>query len=104
MRSFYIAYEKVQQAVGQFEKLPIFGIPWGHNILLLTKLNSNEERLWYAQQCLENGWSRNTLLGWIESELFERQGKTLHNFQVTLPKPQSDLVAKHLKIPISLSS
>src|SRR5579862_7654528 len=33
MKAFFIAYEKVAQAVRQFESLPFFSIPWGHNIL-----------------------------------------------------------------------
>ncbi len=38
MRVFYIAYAKVSQAVRQIEELLIFRIPWGHNIILLTKI------------------------------------------------------------------
>jgi predicted nuclease of restriction endonuclease-like (RecB) superfamily len=33
MRAFYRAYEKIPQAVGQLEKLPIWSLPWGHNAL-----------------------------------------------------------------------
>jgi predicted nuclease of restriction endonuclease-like (RecB) superfamily len=36
-------------------------IPWGHNIMLLQKVDTLQKRLWYAQQTLENGWSRDTL-------------------------------------------
>src|SRR5579862_9914560 len=31
-------------------------IPWGHNIILLQKVDTIQKRLWYAQQALENGW------------------------------------------------
>jgi len=37
-------------------------LPWGHNVLLVDKLDSNEQRLWYAQMALRNGWSRNILI------------------------------------------
>lgn len=50
MRSFYFAYEKVQQPVGQFENLPIFHIPWGHNVILISRLKENSKRLWYAKK------------------------------------------------------
>jgi len=33
-------------------------IPWGHNIILIQKVNDLEKRKWYAQQTIENGWSR----------------------------------------------
>ena len=42
-------------------------IPWGHNIALLQKVNRPQERLWYAEQTIENGWSRRMLIHWIES-------------------------------------
>lgn len=42
MRAFYLAYQKVSQVVRQMEELPIFRIPWGHNILLLTKLKDEQ--------------------------------------------------------------
>lgn len=74
-------------------------IPWGHNIALLQKLGTEEERSWYAQKTIENGWSRSVLLHWIESGLHKRQGKALTNFQKTLPATQSDLAHQTLKDP-----
>ena len=76
-------------------------LPWGHNVLLIDRLDSNDARLWYAQKTLENGWSRNVLAMQIESNLLERQGKIKKttNFPVRLPKPQSDLAEEALKDP-----
>lgn len=34
MRAFYLAYSISPQAVGKLEELPIFNIPWGHNIAI----------------------------------------------------------------------
>ncbi|WP_194847341.1 DUF1016 N-terminal domain-containing protein [Candidatus Neptunochlamydia vexilliferae] len=50
MKAFFAAYEKVAQTVRQLKSLPIFDIPWGHNILLIQKLKNNNERLWYASR------------------------------------------------------
>lgn len=58
----------VQQLVAQ--------LPWGTNIVLLDKLRTNDERMWYAQKAIENGWSRNVLSIQIEINLMERVGKT----------------------------
>ena len=80
------------------------GIPWGHNVVLLEKVKDPAERLWYARKTVENGWSRNVLVHWIESDLYERQGKAQTNFERTLPAPQSDLARETLKDPYNLSS
>lgn len=80
-----------QQAVAQ--------IPWGHNTLLMDKINDSSLRLWYANKTIENGWSRSVLMHWIDSALHERQGKALTNFNNTLPSPQSDLAHETLKDP-----
>ncbi len=99
MRALYLAYEKVSQAVRQFEDTPIFNIPWGHNVILLTKLKDTDERFWYAQKAIEHGWSRSMLEIWIESNLYHREGKALNNFQKTLPTPQSDMAQQSFKDP-----
>ncbi|WP_022953326.1 PDDEXK nuclease domain-containing protein [Leucothrix mucor] len=81
----------VQQAVGQ--------IPWGHNIVLLGKLKDKEKRLSYALLCQQNGWSRNVLIHQIESQLLERKGNAITNFENTLATPQSELAQEALKDP-----
>ncbi|NJM98561.1 MAG: DUF1016 domain-containing protein [Phormidesmis sp. RL_2_1] len=74
-------------------------IPWRHNQVLLEKLKEREKRLWYAQQSLENGWSRDILIMQIESNLYQRQGGAVTNFERTLPKPESDLAQQMIKSP-----
>jgi predicted nuclease of restriction endonuclease-like (RecB) superfamily len=91
MRAFAEAWPIVQQPVAQ--------LPWGHNVRLLDLMKSAEERLWYAEQAIRNGWSRNVLVLQIERGLFRRQGKAITNFQATLPAPQSDLAQQILKDP-----
>lgn len=99
MKAFYLAYRKVPQAVGQLEKLPIFTIPWGHNILIIEKVESIETRLWYAKETLEKGWSRSSLEDCIKSNLYSRKGKAITNFAKKLPSPQSKLAIETLKDP-----
>ena len=74
-------------------------IPWFHNCILLDKVKEPGERLWYVQQTIQNGWSRNVLVMQIETNLHRRQGKAITNFQATLPSPQSDLAQQLLKDP-----
>ncbi len=99
MRAFYEAYKKVPQPVGQFRNLPIFTIPWGHNILIIEKLVSLEERVWYVNKTFEEGWSRKCLEDCIQSGLYSRQGKAITNFSGKLPPPQSTLAQETLKDP-----
>lgn len=74
-------------------------LPWFHNCILLDKVKSSEERLWYIHGAIENGWSRNMLVLHIEAKLFHRQGKASTNFQRTLPSPQYDLAQQLLNDP-----
>ena len=92
MRSFAEAYPDqtiVQRCAAQ--------IPWRHNQVLLDKLDSREERLWYAQQSLENGWSRTILEAQIKTDLYQREGTIVTNFERTLPPAQSELAQEALK-------
>jgi predicted nuclease of restriction endonuclease-like (RecB) superfamily len=94
MRSFAEAWDDeliVQQVVAQ--------LPWGHNVIVLDKVKTETERLWYAKSAIEFGWSRNVLVHQIETKLYERQGKAITNFERTLPAPQSDLAQQLIKDP-----
>lgn len=94
MRAFAQAwpdFEFVQQLLHK--------LPWGHNLVLLDKLDSAEQRRWYAAKAIEHGWSRNILDMQIETQLLERTGIAVTNFEQTLPKPNSDLARESLKDP-----
>jgi predicted nuclease of restriction endonuclease-like (RecB) superfamily len=78
---------------------PVASLPWGHNLVVLTKLKKPAERLWYAQAALRQGWSRAVLTVQIETQAHRRMGKALTNFAQTLPPPQSDLAQQVLKDP-----
>jgi len=83
----------VQQLVAQ--------IPWGHNVRILDYIDNPTERIWYIEQTVKNGWSRNVLVHQIESGLYKRQrgiSKTT-NFKKTLSLPQSDLAQQTIKDP-----
>lgn len=78
---------------------PLARITWYHNIALLEKLTRRKDRLWYARQVLETGWSHNILVLQIESRAHERQGKAVTNFPATLPPVDSDMAAQAFKDP-----
>jgi len=76
-------------------------ITWSHNTLLLDKITSNEERKWYIEKIIENGWSLNVLRHQLETRLFERQAiaEKTTNFERMLTSPQSELAEETLKDP-----
>ncbi len=78
---------------------PMASLPWGHNLLLLHKLKSPADRLWYAQAAVENGWSRSVPAVQIAQRAHRRAGKAVTNFAATLPPPQSDLAQQTLRDP-----
>ena len=86
-----IDIEKIQQLVGQ--------IPWGHNVVIISKSKNIEEAIFYSNKTIENNWSRSVLLHQIELNLYERHGKAITNFTETLPTPHSELATETLKDP-----
>ena len=90
-----------QQLVAQseFAKQLVTQIPWGHNLLIVSKSKNHEEALFYAKKTIKNNWSRVVLTHQIEGNLFGREGKALTNFSASLPAPQSDLARQTLKDP-----
>lgn len=119
MRAFYRAWSEVgpilPQAAG--ESVPaicpqpagilgarraselLLQLPWYHNIVLIEKLETSSDRLWYARQALAHGWSRSVLVHHIERKLHKRQGSAVTNFQAALSPPQSELVQQAIKDP-----
>lgn len=90
--SFYAkGDEKVQQLVGQ--------LPWGHNVIIVNRIKDHSEAAFYLHETIKHNWSRNTLTHQIENRLYQRKGKVTNNFNLTLPKPQSDLANLTLKDP-----
>lgn len=94
MRAFALAWsdrEIVQAALAQ--------LTWYHNIALLEKLKTPEQRLWYAAKAYEHGWSRNILAIQIDAQAHLRLGKAQNNFLTTLPRSDSDMAAQIFKDP-----
>lgn len=88
--------ENAKQVTSQLENT-LFGIPWGHHIMIFQKIKNVQEALFYVQQTIENNWSRAVLEMQIETNLYARQGKAITNFKTTLPEIDSDLAQALLK-------
>jgi predicted nuclease of restriction endonuclease-like (RecB) superfamily len=72
-------------------------IPWTHHTIILDRIKGREERVFYLQKTVQNGWSKSVLSLQIDNKLFERQGKAINNFANTLPAIDSDLAKETFK-------
>jgi len=83
MRDFYLEYK-------EYPKLArlVLEIPWGHNVLILQKIKSNEQKQYYIEACIKLGWSRDVLLNQVKANAYAlaKQNKKLHNFKMALPE------------------
>ena len=103
-RKFYVLYNEEDiigpQLVGQFENSCIWLIPWGHHRFIIDKcFDQPQKAMFFVRKTIENGWSRNMLLNFLDTDLYERQGKAITNFKLALPAPQSDLAQEMTKDP-----
>lgn len=79
-------------------------LPWGHNLLFLDKSLSVDETLFYAQECLQKGWSRDMLLNAIKMNTYaarQMQVRT-NNFESVLPVVQADYANEVFKSSYNL--
>jgi len=83
MKRFYERYYqadiKLRQAVAV--------LPWGHNLLLINKVQSLSAVEFYANEVIVKGWSRDLLLNAIKMDTYSRTQTQIssNNFSQTLP-------------------
>lgn len=96
MRIFYNEYKDMQNW-----PTPLANLPWSHNYTLIEKVKDIDKRIWYAEKCLENGWTHTVLVHQIESNLYQRQKENpkLTNFKEKLSITQSELAKELMKDP-----
>lgn len=88
MKLFYERYQLADQKLLQLVAV----LPWGHNLLLLNKIQSLEAVQFYADEAITKSWSRDTLLNAIKMDSFAyaRNQIKSHNFDETLPALDTD--------------
>ena len=95
MKLFYERYagsgKKLLQAVAVLR--------WGHNLLLLNKKLSDDETLFYAQECAKKNWNRDLLLNAIKMRMHLSgvPATRSNNFAVALPESQAAVANDILK-------
>ena len=91
--------ENGQQVVAQIDEETFFSVPWGHHLYILSQCKDIDKAVFYLNKTIELGWSRAVLLNFLDTDLYERQGKAVSNFDRLLANPQSDLAKQTLKDP-----
>lgn len=82
----------------------LFQVPWGHHRLIMDKVDGDRSKaLFFVRKTIKEGWSRDMLLNFISTNLYEREGKALTNFTNTLPEPMSDLANEITKDPYNFA-
>ncbi len=123
IKRFYVTYNElfinlpqVGAEIGN-EKLPQIGakdscqdmmfaemmsIPWSHHKYIMDRHSKNQSKaFFFVHQAYINNWSRSVLLNFLDTDLYERQGKAVTNFKHTLPEVDSDLAQQITKDPYS---
>jgi predicted nuclease of restriction endonuclease-like (RecB) superfamily len=77
-------------------------VPWGHHIEILQNCKDVKEAVFYVERTIQNNWSRAMLSHAIAADFYKNSSKPLHNFALTLPKPQGDLAAELMKSELNL--
>lgn len=90
---------KAQQPVAHISEDVFFSVPWGHHLYIISQCKDVSRAVFYLKKTVENGWSRAVLLNYLDTNLYERQGKAVNNFNRLLANPQSELAAQTLKDP-----
>ena len=75
-------------------------VPWGHHRYIIDKCKGDADKaIFYVRKTIENNWSRAVLLNWLDTNLFDRQGKAITNFTMQLPEAHGDLANELTKDP-----
>ncbi|MCQ2088319.1 MAG: PDDEXK nuclease domain-containing protein [Bacilli bacterium] len=97
MKKFYEEYRELSNL-----PMALANLPWSFNCLLVDKIKDIDKRIWYAEKCIENGWSYVVMDHQIDLQLYERQAdnsKKLSNYSEKLPLIQGELAQDMLKDP-----
>lgn len=88
------------QLADDFNKAMLFSIPWDHHRRIIDRCKNNVDKaIFFVKKTLANNWSRDVLLNWLDTDLYEREGKAITNFKTTLPIVQGDLAQQITKDP-----
>ena len=78
----------------------LFCIPWTHHQKIIDKVQGDSQKaLFFVRKTWENQWGRGMLVNFLDTDLYEREGKALSNFSTVLPAVESDFAQQLIKDP-----
>ncbi len=100
----YQAGTKLQEVENASVKMPeiLLRVPWRHQTVIVSKCGTINAAMFYLNRVVEDNMSRTELENAVKAQMYERSGKALNNFDVTLPHPQNALAAEIIKDPYKL--
>jgi predicted nuclease of restriction endonuclease-like (RecB) superfamily len=100
MKRFYERYHLADQKLRQ----AVAVLPWGHNLLLINKVQSLSAVAFYANEVLTKGWSRDWLLNAIKMDSYGRAQNQIvsNNFSQILPALNADYANEVFKSSYNL--
>lgn len=99
MRQFFIEYKNNPELLEL-----AFAIPWGQNILIISKIKDLKGREYYLKATAGNAWSRSVLLNQIKAEAYQvyLENPKKHNFNLALPEHLAEQADETLKSKYNL--
>ena len=94
VRRFYLEYKELE-----FLQQLVREIPWGHNILIMTKVSDPKAREYYIKAARDLALSRDMLTLQIKSQTYTNHAiaNKQHNFKDTLPQDLAEQADKTMK-------
>ena len=87
-----------QQPADDFELL--FYIPWSHHQRIIDKAKGDTQKaMFFVRKTWENQLGRGMSVNFLDTDLYEREGKALSNFSTALPAVESDFAQQLIKDP-----
>ena len=78
----------------------LFHIPWDHHRRIIDRCKGDPQKaLFYVRKTRENSWSRAVLRNFLDSDIYDREGKAMTNFKTVLPVLNGDLAQQMTKDP-----
>lgn len=102
MAKFYSLYTPMifPQVVGDLSEEDLFAVPWGHHRIIIDRCKEDPDKaVFFVKKTIQNNWSRAVLENFLDTDLYDRQGKAISNFAYALPSPQSNLAQEMTKDP-----
>lgn len=98
MEKFYLLYKReveiFPQVVGK-----LFLVPWSHHRYIIDKCKDTKQAMFFVNKVIENNWSRDTLYHFLSTNVYEREGKSINNFNVSMPDIEGELASQITRDP-----